>query len=297
MNKIIECVPNFSEGRRISVINKIANSARKIKGVKVLDVEWDKSHNRSLMTIVGEPQKVAQAAYEAIKTATELIDMNKHNGEHPRIGATDVVPFIPISKVTTNECVVLSNELGKKVAKELNIPVYMYEASAKRADRVNLADIRKGEYEGLRDEIEKNPERKPDYGSSKIHPTAGAIVIGARKFLVAYNVNLDTKNIEIAKIIATKIREKGGGLPKVKALGFNVGGYAQISMNLVDFEITNFDEAYRVIEKEAKKHKVKIKSSEIYGMIPLAALVRQVRMTFKAVDFTSNQILEKRIYE
>ena len=297
MNKIIECVPNFSEGRRISVINKIANSARKIKGVKVLDVEWDKSHNRSLMTIVGEPQKVAQAAYEAIKTATELIDMNKHSGEHPRIGATDVVPFIPISKVTTDECVVLSNELGKKVAKELNIPVYMYEASAKRADRVNLADIRKGEYEGLRDEIEKNPERKPDYGSSKIHPTAGAIVIGARKFLVAYNVNLDTKNIEIAKIIATKIREKGGGLPKVKALGFNVGGYAQISMNLVDFEITNFDEAYRVIEKEAKKHKVKIKSSEIYGMIPLAALVRQVRMTFKAVDFTSNQILEKRIYE
>jgi len=297
MQKLIECVPNFSEGRRISVINKIADSARKVKGVRVLDVEWDKSHNRSLMTLVGEPGKVARAVFEAIKTATNLIDMTKHKGEHPRIGATDVVPFIPVSGVTMKECVLLSNGLAKRVSKELKIPVYMYEASAKKKSRQNLADVRKGEYEGLKEEMGTNPERKPDYGPSKMHPTAGAMVIGARKYLIAYNVNLDTKNIRIAKNIATKIRERGGGLPKVKALGFNVQGFAQISMNLVDFEITNFDEAYRAIEKEAKKYKVNIKSSEIYGMIPLEALVRQIRTTFKAVDFDADRVLEKRIYE
>jgi len=290
-------VPNFSEGRRISVINQIAISAGNIKGVRVLDVEWDKSHNRSLMTLVGEPDKVVLAVFEAMKTATKLINMEKHEGEHPRIGATDVVPFIPVSGITMRECVILSNKLGKRVAKELGIPVYMYEAAAKRKDRQNLADVRKGEYEGLKEEIISNPDRKPDYGPSKMHPTAGAVVIGARKYLVAYNVNLDTKDIKIAKNIAAKIREKGGGLAKVKALAFNVGGYAQISMNLVDFETTNFDEAYRAIEKEAKKYKVEIKNSEIYGMIPLEALVKQVRTTFKATGFESDQVLEKRIYE
>ena len=172
MRKIIECVPNFSEGRRSSVINKIANSAKKVAGVKVLDVEWDKSHNRSLVTIVGAPADVLKAAFEMVKTATKLIDMRVHKGEHPRIGATDVVPFIPVSGVTIKECVLLSNKLAKRVAEELKIPVYMYEASAKRKDRVNLADVRKGEYEGLKAEIEKNPERKPDYGPSHMHSTA-----------------------------------------------------------------------------------------------------------------------------
>jgi len=223
--------------------------------------------------------------------------MRKHKGEHPRIGATDVVPFVPIAGVTLSECVVLSNKLAKQVARELEIPVYLYEAAAKRKDRVNLADIRKGEYEGLSKEIETNPDRRPDYGPSKMHPTAGAIVIGARKYLVAFNVNLDTKNIDIAKKIAARIREKGGGLPSVKALGFKVGGFAQVSMNLVDFEKTNFDEAYRVIQKEAQKFRVGIKSSEIYGMIPLEALVRAVKTTFKIKDFKSDQVLEKRLYE
>jgi len=297
MQQIIECVPNFSEGRDLSKIKKIASSAKKVRGVKVLDIEWDKSHNRALMTLVGAPDLVLQAAFEMIKTATKLIDMRKHKGEHPRIGATDVVPFVPVSGVSLKECVLLSNKLAEKVASELNIPVYLYEAAAKRKDRINLADVRKGEYEGLKDEIESNPERKPDYGPSKMHPTAGATVIGARKYLVAYNVNLDTNNVEIAKKIASKIREKDGGLPGVKALGFKVGGYAQISINLVDFEKTNFDEAFRAIEKEAEKLKVEIRSSEIYGMIPLEALVSSVKKTFKAEGFKSDQVLEKRLYE
>src|SRR3989344_7227486 len=297
MQKLVECVPNFSEGRRISVIKKIANSAKKISGVRVLDVEWDKSHNRSLVTIVGAPEPVLKAAYEMIKTATEFIDMRQHKGEHPRIGATDVVPFVPVSGVTLDECVLLSNKLAQKVAKELKIPVYLYEAAAKRSDRVNLADVRRGEYEGLSKEIGSNPDRKPDFGPNKMHPTAGAVVVGARKYLIAYNLNLDTKDVGIAKRIAAKIREKGGGLPGVKVLGFEVGGFAKVSMNLVDFEKTNFDEAFREVEKEAKKLNVGIRSSEIYGMIPLEALVRSVKKTFKAVDFNSDQVLEKRLYE
>lgn len=297
MKKIIECIPNFSEGKDEAKIKKIADSARKVRGVKVLDVERDKSHNRSLVTIVGDTKAVSTAAFEMIKTATKLIDMNNHKGEHPRIGATDVVPFVPVSGVTIKECVELANKLGKKVAKDLNIPVYMYEAAAKKKTRVNLADVRRGEYEGLKGEIEKNPERKPDYGPNKLHSTAGAVVIGARKYLVAYNVNLDTKDISIAKKIASKIREKDGGLPKVKALGFEVDGYAQVSMNLTDFEKTNIDEVYEEIEKEVEKLGVKIKNSEIYGMIPMQALVNMVKRVFKADGFTSDQVLEKKLYE
>ncbi|MEK7497501.1 MAG: glutamate formimidoyltransferase [Patescibacteria group bacterium] len=297
MQKIVECVPNFSEGRNLAKIKKIADSAKKIKGVKVLDTEWDKSHNRSLVTIVGSPDAVLKASFEMIKTATRLIDMRKHKGEHPRIGATDVVPFIPVSGITTKECVVLSNKLAKMVSTKLKIPVYMYEASAKKKNRVNLADVRRGEYEGLKIEIETNKERKPDYGPSKMHPTAGAVVIGARKYLIAYNVNLDTKNIDVAKKIASKIREKDGGLPGVKALGFEVNGFAQISMNLVDFDKTNIEKAYFEIEKLTKKYKVRIKSSEIYGMIPMDALVLSVKNMLKAKDFTGDQVLEKRLYE
>jgi len=295
MQKVIECVPNFSEGKDQKKIKAVADSAREIKGAKVLDVEWDKSHNRSLVTVVGSPDGVLKASFEMIKTATKLIDMNKHKGEHPRIGATDVVPFVPVSGVTLNECVELSNKLAKMVADELNIPVYMYEASAKRDDRINLADIRRGEYEGLKKEIEVNPDRKPDYGSNKMHPTAGAVVIGARKYLVAYNINLDTKDIEIAKKIAKEIREKDGGLPGVKALGFEVDGFAQVSMNLVDFEKTNFDAAFDAVKKLAEEMGIKIKNTEIYGMIPLEALVNAVKTTFRAKEFSSDQVLETRL--
>ncbi len=218
--------------------------------------------------------------------------MEKHTGEHPRIGATDVVPFVPVSGITMKECVDLSKRLGKKVAEELKIPVFLYEESATKTENRNLADIRKGEYEGI-----KTKMNEPDFGPKKVHPTAGAVVIGARKYLVAFNVNLDTADVEIAKKIAGSIREKGGGLPGVKALGFGVDGLAQVSMNLVDFEKTNFDGAYRAIEKEAKKFGVKIKNSEIYGMIPLESLISAVKTTFKADTFKSDQVLEKKLFE
>lgn len=297
MQKLIECVPNFSEGRRKKVITEIFNAAKKVKGVKVFELEWDVSHNRSLFTIVGSPDNVFQSVFNSIKKAVELIDMEGHIGEHPRIGACDVVPFVPVSGITMKECVVLAKRLGRKVSKELKIPVYLYEEAAMRSDRVNLADVRRGEYEGLKNEILSNPDKKPDYGPSLFHPTAGAVVIGARKYLIAYNVNLVTKDVAVAKKIAGKVREKDGGLPGVKALGFKVGNYAQVSMNLVDFEKTNFDEVYFTIEKEAKRLGVKIANSEIYGMIPLEALARAVRSTYKASRFKSDQILEKRLFE
>lgn len=295
MGKIVECVPNFSEGRDRKVIDSIFNAAlRQAQGkpVKVFELEFNKDHNRMLFTIVGEPEDVMNSVFESIKVATELIDMNKHKGEHPRIGATDVVPFVPVSGATMEECVELARELGKRVGSELDIPVFLYEEAATKLENRNLADLRVGEYEGL-----KLRMNKPDFGPGKTHPTAGAAVIGARKYLVAFNVNLDTPDVSVAKKIAAKIREKNGGLPAVKALGFEVDGRAQVSMNLVDFEKTNFDEAYRAIESEASKLGIRIKSSEIYGMIPLESLVSAVKTTFKADNFKSDQILEKRLYE
>lgn len=292
MQKLVECVPNFSEGKNLKIINAIFNSSKKVKKVKVFELEKDPSHNRMLFTIVGEPQAVLASVYKAIKTAVKLIDMNKHHGEHPRVGATDVVPFVPVSGVSMSECVALSNKLAKKVAGELKIPVFMYEESAKRPENKNLADVRKGEFEKF-----KKSMPKPDYGPGKIHPTAGAIVIGARKYLIAYNVNLDTSDIETGKKVASSIREKNGGLKAVKAMGFEVGGKAQVSMNLVDYKKTNFDTAYREIEKQAKKHGVKIISSEIYGMIPLDAIIDCVKTTFKANTFKVDQVLETRLYE
>ena len=290
MQKIVECVPNFSEGKNLKVIRAIFKSAQKIKSVKVFELEYNRDHNRCLFTIVGAPLDVLASVFEAIKTATKLIDMNKHQGEHPRIGATDVVPFVPVFGVSMKECVELAEKLGKKVGEELSIPVFLYEEAATKQENRNLADVRKGEYEGLK--VRMN---KPDFGPSKTHPTAGAVVVGARKFLIAFNINLDTPDVEIAKKIASAIRERDGGLPGVKALGFKVDGLAQVSINLADFEKTNFDEAFREVEKLADKMNVKIKSSEIYGMIPLAALVKSVKTTFKADTFKAGQILEGRL--
>lgn len=285
MQKLIECVPNFSEGKDLKVINQIFDSA-KIKGVKVFELEYNKDHNRCLFTIVGSPEDVLSSVYKAICVAIKLIDMNKHLGEHPRIGACDVVPFVPVSGVSMEECVELSKKLAKKVAKELNIPVFLYEASATKSENINLADIRKGEYESLREKM-----NKPDYGPDKTHPTAGAVVIGARKYLIAFNVNLATSDIDVAKKIAKKIREKDGGMKAVKALGFKVDNLAQVSINLVDFEKTNFDVVYREVEKLASEVGVKIKSSEIYGMIPLDATIMAIKNTFKVKTFKPEQVL------
>lgn len=295
MSKIVECVPNFSEGRDLKIINSIFDAAlhnAQGKQVKVFELESNKDHNRCLFTIVGEPEEVLNSVYESIKVATKLIDMEKHIGEHPRIGATDVVPFVPVSGVTMDECVELAKRLGKKVGEELGIPVFLYEEAATKPENRNLADVRKGEYEGFK--INMN---QPDFGPAKMHPTAGAVVIGARKYLVAFNVNLDTHDIDIAKKIAGKIREKNGGLPGVKALGFEVDGLAQVSMNLVDYEKTNFDAAFNAVKKLADEEGVEIKSSEIYGMIPLESLVCAVKSAFKADNFQSDQVLEKRLYE
>lgn len=297
MKKLVECVPNFSEGRDLKKIKAIYSAAKSAPGVKVFELEYNASHNRMLFTIVGEPQEVFNSVYASIKKAVGLLNITKHHGEHPRIGVADVIPFVPVTGVTLKECVLLSNKLAGKVANELNIPVYLYEASAKRKERINLAEIRKGEYEELKNQITADPLRKPDYGPAKMHPTAGAMVIGARKYLIAYNVNLDTDRVDIAKKIATKVREKDGGLKAVKALGFLVDGKAQVSMNLCDFEITNFDSAYLAVEKWAKKYGVKIANSEIYGMIPLAAMVMAVKDRFKATGFKKDQVLESKIYE
>jgi len=289
-------VPNFSEGRDSQKIKAIVNVGR-ISGVKILDIESDPDHNRMLTTIVGEPEKVFASVWEMIKIATKLIDMEKHKGEHPRIGATDVVPFIPVANVTMEECVALAKRLGKRVGEELQIPVYLYEAAATRSDRVNLADVRKGEYEGLKKEIEENPERKPDFGPAKMHPTAGAMVVGARKFLIAFNVNLDTKDVTFAKDIAKLVREKDGGFPAVKALGFEIKekNYVQVSMNLCDFEKTNMDTVFRKIKEEAEKRGVKILGSEIYGMAPKAALAGINLDKLQLIDFKNEQILENRL--
>lgn len=302
MQKIVECVPNFSEGRDLKIINSIFDAAKTVKNVKVFELEYNKDHNRCLFTIVGAPEDVMNSVYESVKVATNLIDMNKHVGEHPRIGATDVVPFVPVAGVSMDECVELSKKLGEKVGNELSIPVFLYEASATIPENRNLADVRKGEYEGLKAKMSRNAGsgsagNNPDYGPIVIHKTAGAVVIGARKYLVAYNVNLDTKDIEIGKSIAKSIREKDGGLAGVKALCFIVDGMAQISMNLVDFEKTNFDAAYRAIEEKAKELGVSVKSSEIYGMIPLESIVMAIKSTFKADTFKSDQILEKKLWE
>ena len=241
MPKLVECVPNFSEGRRPEVIEAITDEVRKVSGVKLLDVKPDASHNRVVVTFVGEPQAVKLAAFNSCKKAAELIDMEKHHGEHPRIGATDVIPFIPVKDVTMEECVTLANELAAEIAGKLEIPVYLYEEAAKISTRRALPDIRKGQYEGLKEEIAK-PERKPDYGPARMHPSAGATVVGARQFLVAYNINLDTDDVSIAKKIANSIREAKGGFKYVRAMGISVNvrgrDVAQVTINMVNYQGT-----------------------------------------------------------
>lgn len=296
VKKLIECVPNFSEGRDQEKIKAIIEAGQSGK-VVILDIESDADHHRMLTTIVGEPEAVFRSVWRMIVKATELIDMTKHHGEHPRIGATDVVPFVPVAGVSMEECIELARRLGRKVAGELKIPVYFYEAAATRPERVNLAQVRKGEYEGLKREIKTDADRKPDLGPARMHPTAGAMVIGARKFLVAYNVNLDTKDVQIAKEIAKLVREKDGGFPAVKALGFEIKekGHVQISMNLCDFEKTNLDVVFEKIKKEAAKRGIGVLDSEIYGMVPRAALAGVNPEELQLSDFRQDQILENRL--
>ena len=297
MAKIVECVPNFSEGRRPEVIEAITNEIKSVPGVMLLDKEMDADHNRAVITFVGGPDEAKLAAFKAISKATELIDMNKHKGEHPRMGATDVVPFIPISGVTTQDCVVLAEQLAKEVAEKLQIPIYLYESAAKRPDRVNLAVVRRGEYEGIKAEIETNPDRKPDFGPPRMHPTAGATAIGTRMPLIAFNVYLGTPYVGIAKKIAKAIRFSGGGLRFCKALGFEIKerGLAQISMNLVNYPKTPIFRVFEMIKAEAERYGVPIISSEIVGLTPQDALLDVAEYYLKLENFKREQVLESKL--
>jgi len=299
MTKIVECVPNFSEGQRTDVIEAIADQIKRVEGVRLLDYEHDKDHNRSVMTFVGGPEGVKIAAFASCAKAAELIDLNRHKGEHPRIGATDVIPFIPISNVSMDECVTLARDLGKDIAEKLGIPVYLYEYAATKPERQNLANIRQGQFEGLKGAIQKDPERGPDFGPSKLHPTAGATVVGARMPLVAYNVNLNTDDISIAKSIAKSIRYSSGGLKYVKALGLEIKerGIVQVSMNLTNYQETPVFRVFDMIKKEAERSGVEILGSEVVGLIPMNALVDSAEFYLKLENFDKSQILEKRLWE
>jgi glutamate formiminotransferase / formiminotetrahydrofolate cyclodeaminase len=297
MSKLVECVPNFSEGRDPQKLATIVAEIESVEGVQLLDQEMDKDHNRAVVTFVGEPENVLEAAFRSIAKATELINMETHQGEHPRMGATDVVPFVPISGVTIEECVELARRLGKRMADELNIPVYLYEAAAARPDRENLAEVRRGEYEGIKVAIATDPNRKPDFGPCKTHPTAGATAVGARPYLVAFNVYLGTTNLKIAKDIAKAIRFADGGLRYAKALGFEIKErqQVQVSMNLVNFEKTPIFRAYEMVKSEARRYGVPIISTEIVGLTPLQALVDVADFYLGLENFKTAQILEYKL--
>jgi glutamate formiminotransferase/formiminotetrahydrofolate cyclodeaminase len=296
--KLVECVPNFSEGRRKEVIEAIVTEA-KARNVKVLDIESDIDHNRSVLTFVGDPQNVKDAALAASAKAIELIDLNTHRGQHPRMGAVDVIPFIPIADVTMDECVQIAREFAAQYAETFKVPVYLYEAAATRPDRRNLADIRKGEFEGLREEIGKNPDKKPDFGPDAIHPTAGATAIGARQILIAYNINLDTSNLDVAKRIAKQIRGKDGGLAAVKALGFELKdrGIVQVSMNMVDYKASQLFKAFELVRTLAEQYGVQVLESEIVGLVPTEALTDTAEFYLRLRSFSKNQILERKLAE
>ena len=295
MSKLVECVPNFSEGRRPEVIEAIAEEVRQVANVKLLDVKADPSHNRVVVTFVGEPQAVKQAAFNCCKKAAELIDMEKHHGEHPRIGATDVIPFIPVKNVSMEECAQLADELAQEIAVKLNIPVYLYEEAAKIPGRKALPDIRKGQYEGLKTEISK-PERRPDYGPAQLHPTAGATVVGARQFLIAYNINLDTSDVNIAKKIANSIREAKGGYKYVRAMGVTVQigdrDIAQVTINMVNYQGTPLFRVFETVKSEAARYGVNVLGSEIIGLTPMQALLDAAEFYLRLDGFDRKQVLE-----
>jgi len=292
---LIECIPNFSEARRPEVIDQIVAAIQSVSDVKLLDRSSDLDHNRTVLTLAGSPAGVEEAAFRAIKTAAELIDLDAHTGEHPRIGATDVAPFVPLSGATMDDCIAIAKRLGERVGKELNIPVYLYEAAATRPERANLENIRKGQYEGLKTEIESDRERKPDYGPSKL-PKSGATVIGARNPLIAFNVYLTTEDASIAKKIAKAVRHSTGGLRYVKGLGLLVDGRAQVSMNLTNFRETPIARVVEFVRREALRYGVNIHHCELVGLIPQEALVDAAVWYTQLDAFSPEQILESRLF-
>jgi glutamate formiminotransferase len=298
MQKLLQCIPNFSEGRRPEIIEQIADAVRAVEDVRLLGVSPNGDHNRTVLTFVGPPDAVAEAAFQATRKAVELIDMRTQKGEHPRIGAMDVVPFVPISGMTMSDAVEVANAVGKRIAAELEVPVYLYAAAATTPARKRLPDVRQGQYEGLQESIAL-PERKPDFGEPKMHPTAGATAVGARPPLIAFNVNLGTGNLSIAKTIAKGLRESSGGLMNVQALGVDLTeqGIVQVSMNLLDYTRTPIHRAYELVRIEAERHGVAVVGSEIVGLVPLDALLGVVDFYLRLSEFTRNQVLEARLLE
>lgn len=298
MNQIIECVPNFSEGRDLQKIEKIVDSFRGKKGVKLLDYSNDENHNRLVVTVVGEREPLKAAVLEAVGKAVELIDLTKHEGQHPRMGAVDVIPFIPIRNASMEDCIELSKEVGEEVARLYNFPVFLYEKSASAPHRENLAKIRKGEFEGMAEKIHE-PEWHPDFGPEERHPTAGTVAIGARMPLVAFNINLNTNRLDIATAIGKKIRHINGGFRFVKAMGVDLEdrGIVQVSINMTDFTRTALYRVFETVKFEAMRWGVTIAGSEIIGLVPMAALVDTAEYYLGLEDFSMKQVLESRIME
>jgi glutamate formiminotransferase/formiminotetrahydrofolate cyclodeaminase len=295
---LVECVPNFSEGRRPEVITAIRDAIAGVADVTVLDVSSDPSHNRTVVTFVAPPSVAVQAAFRGIAKARELIDLTTHQGEHPRIGATDVCPFIPLDGATMDDCVALARELGRRVGDELGIPVFLYERAATRPDRQNLADVRRGEFELARTELGTNPDRVPDFGPNAVHPTAGATVIGARPFLVAYNVYLGgVENLQVAKDVAKAVRGSSGGFRYVKALGLEVDGQAQVSMNLVDTDQTPLSRVFDFVRTEAEARGVTPTRSELVGLVPEKVLFEAAARHIRLPDFSTDLVLERKVRE
>jgi glutamate formiminotransferase/formiminotetrahydrofolate cyclodeaminase len=294
MSTLVECVPNFSEGRDKSKVDAIID-AMKIPGVYLLDRESDTDHNRSVITLVGEREAIQEAAIRGVGKASEMIDLNVHQGAHPRMGAADVVPFIPIDGVTIEDCVAMARHVGEQIWKRYQIPVYLYESAATMPERQNLENIRRGQFEGIRADIATNPARRPDFGDPRVHSTAGATVVGARKFLIAYNVFLNTPDVDIAKKIAKAVRFSTGGMRFVKGAGFLVRGLAQVSMNLTDFEQTPVHRVFEMVKREAARYGVAPVSSEIVGLIPKKALEQAAEWFLQVENFDSSLILENRL--
>ncbi|MGD9303795.1 MAG: glutamate formimidoyltransferase [Desulfobacterales bacterium] len=298
MKKILECVPNFSEGRDLKKIEKIIEPFKGSGGVKLLDYQTDEDHNRSVVTVVGEPQPLKTAVIESMGVAIDVIDMRAHKGQHPRMGAVDVVPFIPLKEITMDEAIEISRETAQKVADTYSLPIFLYEKSATKPERQNLAAIRKGQFEGMPEKI-KQPQWAPDFGPAQIHPTAGVTAIGARMPLVAFNVNLNTRHIEIANQIAKKVRHISGGLRYCKGIGIELKdrGIVQVSLNMTDYTQTALYRVFELIRIEAQRYGVNVIGSEIIGLVPMEALVDCASHYLGLEDFSMEQVLEARIYE
>lgn len=297
MNRLIECVPNFSEGRDVAVLDALVATMSGVPGAWVLDRSSDADHNRAVITLAGEPEAVAEAAIRGVGKAAELIDLTRQSGGHPRIGAADVLPFIPLQGISMEECVVLARRAGREIWERYRIPVYFYEAAATRPNRVNLENIRKGQFEGLREQALGDPDRSPDIGEQRLHPTAGAIAVGVRKILIAFNIHLSTSDVSVAKAIAKVIRYSGGGLRHVKAIGVDLKsrGIAQVSINLTDFEQTPLNRVFEMTRREAERLGCQVTGSEIIGLVPQKALDQAAEFYLQLENYSPDRILENRL--